>query len=320
MSQNKMRDLTATEREALMQSIRTAGIQVPIAVLPDGAIIDGFQRKACADLLGIDCPQIVYDVDDKTAARLAVDLNRARRQLSEKEMSAYMVELCNEGMTQRQIAATTGISQPTAHRRLIQAESNDGEPPRRRKYFKPSATERVRLREYCITQWRAGYTTRSIAAALDITAGPVRSYLGEEAAGSKRYKEPSEPLAPFYWRDTEAQVLKRKHHRDDKRRPSIEPPTPYKVSTTLALIRSMLMELRNDNAENRFANDVADAVAANDTDWIAHAHQGITDLHTYLVRIEGVLADKANRDRAIRDWSRRDDMAPVLHLVAGTTP
>jgi ParB-like chromosome segregation protein Spo0J len=72
---------------ALRDNIALNGVLVPIIVDSDGTrrkIIDGNYRKAIADELGYDCPEIVHpnlEYDEKRI--LARALNLARRQLNQ---------------------------------------------------------------------------------------------------------------------------------------------------------------------------------------------------------------------------------------------
>src|SRR3954463_10537317 len=74
---------------ALKDNIAVHGVLVPILVDSDGPrrkIIDGNYRKAIADELGYDCPEIVHlgliDAERRTMARA---LNLARRQLTQEQ-------------------------------------------------------------------------------------------------------------------------------------------------------------------------------------------------------------------------------------------
>jgi ParB-like chromosome segregation protein Spo0J len=72
---------------ALRDNIALHGVLVPILVDGDGSrrkIIDGSYRKAIADELGYDCPEIVQDgLTEDEKRTLARALNLARRQLSQ---------------------------------------------------------------------------------------------------------------------------------------------------------------------------------------------------------------------------------------------
>lgn len=51
--------LLPSEYQALTESIRTHGVQVPVLVDESGAIIDGHHRDQIAAELGIKCPREV---------------------------------------------------------------------------------------------------------------------------------------------------------------------------------------------------------------------------------------------------------------------
>jgi ParB-like chromosome segregation protein Spo0J len=71
---------------ALRDNIAVNGVLVPILVDSDGPvrrIIDGNYRKAIADELGYDCPEISQDgLSEEEKRTLARALNLARRQLT----------------------------------------------------------------------------------------------------------------------------------------------------------------------------------------------------------------------------------------------
>jgi hypothetical protein len=324
MTDQPMRDLTKSEYRALYDAIKADGVQIPIATRADGTIIDGHNRKRITEELGIDCPTMIIDVSDDTARRLAEVLNAARRQLTRQEMKEHMRHLADEGLTDHAIADLTGVPRRTVSRTLSPSVGPIGPTERELgKIRKPTATERDRIRAFCLEQWRKGYRTETIRDALGFgSISTIRTYLGSEASGSRRYKEPAEPLQPYDWRDSRRlpprNMPSRSHHKDVDTNLRIDPPTPYKVSTTLQLLTAILQELRNDNAENRFANDVGDALAAADQDWLIRAQQIVGDVHAYLRRLDGVLVDKGQRERAIYDMTQRDDMAAVLRLVQPT--
>ena len=61
--------LSAEEHEGLRASIALHGVLVPILLSEDGRIIDGNNRKAIAESLGYDCPEIVKDGLDEDEIR-----------------------------------------------------------------------------------------------------------------------------------------------------------------------------------------------------------------------------------------------------------
>ncbi|MDA8314735.1 MAG: DNA methyltransferase [Actinomycetota bacterium] len=66
---------------ALRADIDGHGIQVPIVRTPDGRIVDGHNRAAIAEELGIECPAVVVDVGDDEATEMALRLNILRRHM-----------------------------------------------------------------------------------------------------------------------------------------------------------------------------------------------------------------------------------------------
>ena len=71
---------------ALKDNIALNGVLVPILVDEQRKIIDGNYRKAIAEELGYDCPEIVQtDLTDDEKRSLARALNLARRQLTQEQ-------------------------------------------------------------------------------------------------------------------------------------------------------------------------------------------------------------------------------------------
>lgn len=177
-----------------------------------------------------------------------------------------------------------------------------------RPFHRPTPSEQIRLVEHAGDLWRAGYRITTIAEALAVHYTVVAKYIdraGISRRGTKRAVDAPglPPLDRIDWRDTDAD------------RALIVPRVEaYLSSTTVALLRSLTAELANDNAENRFANDVRDALDAEDDAWIAHAGEAISGVRAYLDRLSSVLHDAGARRAAIADPSRRDDVQR-LHLI-----
>lgn len=70
--------------DRLSTSIRERGVEVPVIVDENGTIIDGHHRAMIADSLGIEYPKEVrMGLSEAQKRLLAVDLNMARRQLTD---------------------------------------------------------------------------------------------------------------------------------------------------------------------------------------------------------------------------------------------
>lgn len=86
MTIQPMPALTEEQYDALREDIATNGVLVPVVFDQHGRVIDGNNRKAIADELGIDYPRLVREVaDDDDAWTLALTLNCARRHLSREQ-------------------------------------------------------------------------------------------------------------------------------------------------------------------------------------------------------------------------------------------
>jgi hypothetical protein len=104
---------------ALRDNIALNGVLVPI--LTDGGrpvcrIIDGGNRKAIADELGYDCPEIVQEgLTEEEKRTLARALNLARRQLTQEQKRQLIADQLLEtpDRSNRWIGKQLGVSHPT---------------------------------------------------------------------------------------------------------------------------------------------------------------------------------------------------------------
>ena len=115
----KLPKLSYEEFVALKDNIALNGVLVPIIVDCDGAkrkIIDGNYRKAIADELGYDCPEIVQpNLDEDEKRTLARALNLARRQLTQEQKRDLISDQLEEspGKSNRWIAKQLGVAHAT---------------------------------------------------------------------------------------------------------------------------------------------------------------------------------------------------------------
>lgn len=104
---------------ALRDNIAVNGVLVPILVDSRGfrrLIIDGNFRKAIADELGYDCPEIVQEgLAEEEKRTLARALNLARRQLSTDQKRQLIADQLRETpeRSNRWVAKQLGVSHPT---------------------------------------------------------------------------------------------------------------------------------------------------------------------------------------------------------------
>src|SRR3954447_1821963 len=140
---------------ALRDHIAVNGVLVPILVDSGGprrAIIDGNYRKAIADELGYDCPEIVQaDLTEDEKRTLARALNLARRQLTQEQkrrLIADQLEETPEG-SNRLIGKQLGVHHATvaavradmeATGQIIQLERTVGEDGKERPASRPTPT------------------------------------------------------------------------------------------------------------------------------------------------------------------------------------
>lgn len=111
-----MPPLLPSEYQALTESIRALGVQVPVIVDESGAIIDGHHRQQIAAELGVHCPREVRaglsDADKRT---LAISLNKDRRHLTREQVRALVAESikADPHLSDRAHAQRTGASPTT---------------------------------------------------------------------------------------------------------------------------------------------------------------------------------------------------------------
>src|SRR5690349_13351724 len=109
--------LTPDQRIALRDSIRAEGILSPIVQDQFGAVIDGYERLAIANELGIrtyPC-RTVHCTDERTRRHLRLQLNCNRRHLTRKQKRALITQElveCPE-LSDRLIASLIGTSHRT---------------------------------------------------------------------------------------------------------------------------------------------------------------------------------------------------------------
>lgn len=107
-------DLTADEYQALKESIREHGQQVPILTNFAGRIFDGTNRRRICDELGLAPYCVASPLPDDQLERLALVLNIARRQLTASARRGLVaVELVRDpGRSDNSIAQLLGVSHP----------------------------------------------------------------------------------------------------------------------------------------------------------------------------------------------------------------
>ncbi|MEX3639830.1 ParB N-terminal domain-containing protein [Paraburkholderia sp. BR14320] len=101
---------------SLESSIDTFGIQVPIVVDENGAIIDGHHRAKIAAALGIDCPREVREgLTEEQKMTLARRLNADRRHLTDEQRRAVIAGrlIDSPERSDRAIAADLGVHHTT---------------------------------------------------------------------------------------------------------------------------------------------------------------------------------------------------------------
>lgn len=172
----------------------------------------------------------------------------------------------------------------------------------------PTLSETTRRDDMLIAAFRRGYSHRVIANALGISSSTVSNVVN--ARGEHRspaLRAPTEPLVLPDWHDDAQPAVPL---------PKVRP--LYQSSTTLMLLGSILREFRNDNAENRFAHDVADAVRAGDADWLTRAEQTLGEVDDFLRRLRQITVDQGYRERVMVDRSSGREGLARLYVVGGS--
>src|SRR5262249_27258684 len=101
---------------ALRDNIAINGVLVPILIDEEKRIIDGNYRKAIADELGYNCPELVQKgLSEEEKRTLARALNLARRQLTQEQKHQLVADQLLEtpDRSNRWIGKQLGVSHPT---------------------------------------------------------------------------------------------------------------------------------------------------------------------------------------------------------------
>lgn len=105
--QDLLPPLSSEEEASLEQSIKSSGVINPVRVLPDGRIIDGYNRwKLSKGTAKVE----VLNVDEKEAFGLALRLNTSRRHLSAEQKRDLVLNLRKDGYSQEEVSTLTGFS------------------------------------------------------------------------------------------------------------------------------------------------------------------------------------------------------------------
>ena len=121
--------LTTEQRDTLRDSIRAEGIHTPIVQDQHGQVIDGFERLAIAEELGLRTYPVrtVHCPDERTRRHLRLQLNRNRRQLTRQQKRAVITQelVRSPELSDRYVASLVGVDNKTVagvRRRLVSTE------------------------------------------------------------------------------------------------------------------------------------------------------------------------------------------------------
>jgi site-specific DNA-methyltransferase (adenine-specific) len=112
--------LTTEQRDSLRDSIRVEGIHTPIVQDQHGQIIDGFERLAIAEELGLRTypARTVHCPDDRTRRHLRLQLNCNRRQLTRQQKREVVAKeiVHSPELSDRYIGSLVGVDNKTVAR------------------------------------------------------------------------------------------------------------------------------------------------------------------------------------------------------------
>ena len=122
------------ELRELANDIKANGLQQPIVKMDD-TLLDGRNRLAACELVGIKPETKEYTGKDATA--FIISINLKRRHLTREQRDDVIRGLREQGMTLTKIAKAVGVSEPTA-RRVSQSSNNESEIINERGQSRPS--------------------------------------------------------------------------------------------------------------------------------------------------------------------------------------
>lgn len=311
---NVLGPLPPEREQSLRRTIERHGVLVPIAVDPDGEILDGHNRKRIAAELGIDCPEHTV-TSDADPLELALTINVERRAITAEKLQVLAVELRDKfGWSDARIAEVLGVGRTTVRRATaptspsgqVGATRRAGRDNRHRPARRATREEVARRVEAAAKLWREGYRRDAIGEALGTSHGTVDNDVRAAGIDPKIPREIKRGPAPtIVWRDEPAR---------QSRRPSAPKSPPpkldldepsYRRSDTLDYVEMAEATLMRDRAENRLAWDAAEAARAGDEEWFARARSVLGALIGRLEGLQRVLDSPAEREAA------RNSMTPA---------
>jgi len=162
--------LATDDYRRLKNSIATEGQRIPILVnAQTGEVVDGFHRLQICRELGIEPRIETLDLDDKTALRLQVSLNVARRHLTPEQKLELDRKLAELGLTQLERAEIIGCTRGRISqlKNMHNVKTNIVHIPDFRVKVTPE------MREQIIERVEAGKTQSQVAADFGINQGHV---------------------------------------------------------------------------------------------------------------------------------------------------
>lgn len=170
--------LKGEERQALRESIKARGVDIPVTVAEDGTVLDGHHRLAVNPqaprrvLLGLKTEP------EKRAT--AFRLNLARRQLTADErgrvieaMKGTALALRKEGKTQEQAAALLGVSPQAVSKWFSQSSVSNSTSGKANRWRKASAKVDPETRRAIAQKVKAGQAVGKVAFRYGVTHGRV---------------------------------------------------------------------------------------------------------------------------------------------------
>ena len=119
------REATDFELQSLVESIRTAGLHLPIAVNPNGQILDGRHRLRACQMAGVEPRFVVFTGSDADAAEFVHAQNVARRHLTASDRALAVARTAASHSDAELLAIRAGCSPALASNALTLIRHGD---------------------------------------------------------------------------------------------------------------------------------------------------------------------------------------------------
>ena len=137
--------LAGDDREEFRKSVNARGVLVPIAVNPQGILLEGRNRLIIADELGVKCPKVVVDAprDDEAGWIIAMNLKRRHLDTGQRANIAAKLATMPYGTNQYSGGANLPLHQTSVEQAAKQMQVSPRSVKMARKVRKEAAPEVV---------------------------------------------------------------------------------------------------------------------------------------------------------------------------------